>query len=102
MPQIDLTSWKTVFDSLKNMNLFLIVEHEEIDDDYSFFYIGYITEVKDSFLLFRHFDADGVWYDPIEIYYREITSVTFNDRYSKTWQKYLSKKQNCPDFFIIK
>jgi hypothetical protein len=31
-------------------------------------------------------DSDGIWYNDIEIIYSKITSVTFSDRYSMTWQ----------------
>lgn len=92
-PKINLSSWKTVFESLKPLNAFVIVENEKND---GFFYIGYITEIAKSFILFSHVDASGEWYENIKIPYTDITSVTFNDRYSKTWQNYLSKQNLMP------
>ena len=89
-PDVDISSWKTVFESLKALNIFIIVENEKLDGE-SIFYMGYITEIKKTSVIFSHIDADGEWYDNIEIPYSDVTSVTFNDRYSKTWQKYLSK-----------
>lgn len=90
-PPVDLSSWKTVFESLNALNVYLIIENENTDKDEDFFYLGYITAVNDSYIVFSSVDADGEWYDNIKIPYSKITSVTFNDRYSKTWQKYLSK-----------
>lgn len=90
-PEINLSSWKNVFESLKALNIFLIVENEKTYSDDNFFYLGYITDIKKSYIVFSSVDADGIWYDNIEIPYSKITSVTFNDRYSKTWQKYLAK-----------
>ena len=92
-PQIDLSSWQTVFASLKPLDLFVIVENDRTDENENFFYIGRILKVKKSHLLFSHFDADGIWQEDEDIPYFEITSVTFGDRYSKTWQEYLSKHQ---------
>ena len=92
-PQIQLSSWKTVFESLKPLNTLIIVENEKTDKGNDFFHMGYITEIKKSHIVFSSVDADGVWYDNVKILYSEITSVTFNDRYSQSWQKYLSKHQ---------
>ena len=89
--KVDLSSWKTVFESLVVLNIFLIVENARTDNDEDFFHLGYVREIKDSYIIFSSVDADGVWYDNIKIPYSKITNVAFNDRYSKTWQKYLSK-----------
>ncbi len=89
-PGVNISSWKTVFESLKALNNFIIIENEKLGDD-SFFYMGKIAKIKKTCVIFSHVDADGEWYDNIEIPYSKVTSVTFNDRYSKTWQKYLSK-----------
>ena len=90
-PPIDLSSWKSVFMSLKALDKFIIVENENKEEDNGFFHLGLIKEVKDSFIIFSSVDADGVWYDSIKIPYSKITSVIFNDRYSKTWQKYIEE-----------
>lgn len=90
-PQIDLSSWESVFESLKQLNIFIIVENDYADEDDKFFYMGFVTEIKKSYIVFSAVDAEGEWYENIEISYSEISSVTFNDRYSKTWQKYLSE-----------
>ena len=88
-PKIDLSSWKAVFESLKTLNILIIIENENNDKDERFFYIGYVSKIKKSSVIFSAIDADGAWNDNIEITYSRITSVTFGDRYSTTWQKYL-------------
>ena len=96
-PEIDLSSWRAVFESLKELNCFLIVENEEMQSDDDFFHLGFIKAVKDTCVVFSSVDADGEWTEYVIIPYSKITSVTFNDRYSKTWQKYLSKHNAIPN-----
>lgn len=93
-PEIDLSSWKSVFKSLKAYNGFVIVQNEDNEKGDGFFYMGYVSKIKKSSILFSAVDADGVWYDNIKIAYSKITSVTFGDRYSTTWQEYLSRKKS--------
>ena len=41
-------------------------------------------------VLFRHFDADGIWQDePYEILFSQITTVTFGSRYVEVFSKYV-------------
>lgn len=93
-PQINLTSWKTVFESLKPLNTMIIVENEKTDKDEDFFYLGYVTSINKSFIRFSAVYSDGEWENNIKIPYSKITSVTFNDRYSQSWQKYLSDNKS--------
>lgn len=90
-PQVDISSWKAAFESLKALNIFIIIENEKSNEKSSFFYMGKIAETKKTCVVFSPVGADVELYDNIEIPYSKITSITFNDRYSKTWQEYLSK-----------
>ena len=92
VPKIDITSWKSALQSLKDMNAFISIENENAED----YYLGYVTEIKKSCVLFNHVDADGVWYENIEIPYSEITSVSLGNRYSSRWQQYLSEHNLMP------
>lgn len=85
IPKINLTSWKTILESLKPLNVLVIIQ-DEIEED---FYMGYINKIEKSYIHFRHVDANGIWYED-DIPYSCITSLTFFDRYSRAWQEYLS------------
>lgn len=88
---IDITSWKTTLLSLQKIGKNIIIEHEEIDENRSDFVIGRIEKVKKKKVRILPFDADGKWYDePVEIPFKEITSVTAESRYVKIFSKYLS------------
>lgn len=89
-PEIDLSSWQTIFLGLAGMNRSIIVEGESAERDTAQFAIGRIERVTPKRLLLRHFDGDGVWQEePYEIPYTEITSVTFSSRYVEVFSKYL-------------
>lgn len=85
-PAVDITDWKAVFSSLQAMGKTVIVEREY---EPGFFRLGRIVEVREDHVLLRHYDADGIWQEPVAIPYREITSVTFDDRYADTFSKYV-------------
>lgn len=83
-PNIDLSSWKKIFKSLKKLNCFIIIENEYL----GMFYIGSIEKAKKNSVVFHPFDADGIWFDSVEIPYKKITTVIFGDRYSKGFEEY--------------
>lgn len=85
-PNINISSWQTIFHSLKTLNDVIIIE-DEINEEFT---IGIIQKVLKSKLYFLEFDADGIWSDrPLEIPYSAITSVKWNTRYTTAWKKYL-------------
>lgn len=88
-PPIDISSWKSIFETLKPLDKLIIVQNEREDEEY--FCLGYVTEIHKSFIIFSFVDAEGEWYDNEQIPYSDITSITFNDRYSRTWQKYVTE-----------
>ena len=88
-PGIDISSWKSIFEDLSKLDVYLIIENE-IDGEFA---IGKIEKVLKNKLYFQPFDADGVWdEDGLEIPYSKITSATWGDRYSKYWQMYLERE----------
>ena len=89
-PEIDLTDWHSVFLSLQKRNKNIIVEKESLYDDEWEYAIGYIEKVMKNKIVFRHFDAEGIWQDtPYEIPFSQITSVTFDSRYVEIFSKYV-------------
>lgn len=90
IPEIDVTDWYSTFLSLSKLNMNIIVEKESIDEDECEFAIGKIVEVKKTKVIFKHFDADGIWQEELyEIPFSQITSVTFGNRYVEVFSKYV-------------
>lgn len=96
-PQIDLKSWRKIFESLRLLNTVVIIENDYEDNDGGFFFIGYIKEVTKSSVAFFPFDADGVFREIEYIPYSEITSVTFRNRYCTVWHEYLKSHNMLPE-----
>lgn len=86
-PKIDISGWKTVFKSLSETDLFVIVQNEYR----GFFRIGKIKKVKKSSVIFKPFDGEGVWQPKIKIPFSDITTVQFGNRYSTVWREYLKR-----------
>ena len=87
-PPVQLDSWRTIFESLKKSEKYVIVEHDSLDEDEEDFVIGRIDKINKNSLIMKNFDADGVW-DEMILPFSWITSVTFRSRYVSTWEKYL-------------
>ena len=88
MPDVDISSWKTIFDSLKALDRFIIIE-DEINGQFA---IGVIEETLKNKLRFKEFGADGIWSEEnLEILYSTITSVKWGTRYAKAWEWYFEK-----------
>jgi len=92
VPNIDISSWQSVFERLKNINKNVIVEKQTIDGKNSEFIIGRIENIYKNFAYVWNFDADGVWDDsPTRVPYSEITNIIFASRYIDTFSKYLDE-----------
>ena len=89
-PQIDITDWHSTFLSLSTLGFNIIVERESLVDNECEFAIGKIEKVLKSKVIFKDFDADGIWQgEYYEIPYSQITSVTFASRYVDVFSKYV-------------
>lgn len=90
VPEVDITSWETIFKSLMQLNKNVIVEKEDLDEELEEFVIGRIERVSGQSAYIREFDADGIWQsDLCRIPYNEITSLTFESRYVEMFSKYI-------------
>ena len=88
-PQIVISSWQSIFESLAKLDIFVIIE-DHID---GLFAIGMIQKVLKHKLYFRRFDANGVWDETdLEIRYSQITSVEWGSRYATYWKRYLERE----------
>lgn len=84
-PEVDISSWQTIFESLKRLNTYVEIE-DAINGQFA---IGVIEKVLKTKLHIRHFDADGIWEeDELVIPYSRITSVQWGTRYAEYWQRY--------------
>ena len=89
-PEIDLTDWHSAFLSLQKLEKNIIIEHESLEENDWDYWIGRIEKVLKTKVVFRHFDADGIWQEePYEIPFSRITSVTFDSRYVTVFSKYV-------------
>ncbi len=90
VPDVDVTDWHSVFESLSRLDINIIIERESLLDDEQEFAIGKIEKVLKSKLIFKDFDADGIWQSNYyEIPFSKITSVTFSSRYIEVFSKYV-------------
>ena len=89
---INLSNWKSIFNSIKNLNLNVIIENENPDD--CTFDIGPIIEVSKEAVYIRYFNAKGLLDTEItKIIWSKITLVRFDDRYINTFSKYLRERK---------
>ena len=89
-PDVDITDWKTSLMSLQKIEKNIIIENESLDEDEAKFAIGKVVKVLKNKVLFKTFDADGIWEDEFwEIPFTKITSITFGSRYVEVFSKYL-------------
>ncbi len=84
-PEIDPTSWRTVFKSLAKTDFYIIIQNQSTDR----YHIGKIKEIRKKSVVFKDFDAFGVWQHKVKIPFSEIALVRFEDRYSVNWISYL-------------
>jgi hypothetical protein len=88
-PQItNCDTWEIVINELKAIGKNIIIECEDIDEGK--FYIGKIIEVTKNAVSFLYFDGVGKWDDASTIiYFKDITSIKFEDRYTTIISKYV-------------
>ncbi len=90
IPEVDITDWHSTFLSLSKLDFNIIIEKESLIADECLFAIGKIDKVLKSKVIFKYFDANGIWQDDCyEIPYSQITSVTFASRYVDVFSKYV-------------
>lgn len=82
---LNIDSFIDIFKNFYKNKENIIIECEK----YSEFYIGKITEIFEDHILFLNFDGEGTWdKESSEIYYNDITSISFRSRYIKYMSKY--------------
>src|SRR5579871_3505019 len=85
---ISLSSWQNIFEDLKKSDCHVIVECE--DKEEPDFIIGPIKRVSKDKVNIQYYDPAGqLEKGSTLVKYDEITIVTFDNRYLKTFRKYL-------------
>ncbi len=90
VPDVDLSGWKTVFESLQKWGGYIIVKNEkDYDSEYSFV-IGKIIKVTSKSVTMKNVNCDGVWEEDLyHIPFSKITTVEFNTPYCNVFSKYI-------------
>ena len=85
---IDLTNWQSILKSIKALDFHVIIECEDLDEPD--FIIGPIKRVTQNSTSIQFYDPTGLLEDNLsQVKYSDITIVKFDDRYTKTYRKYL-------------
>lgn len=87
IPPMKLDTWQDVFQYLKRIDEFVIVEDETEDS----FLIGPIVRANKQSVSIRHFDGTGRWEKVYNMKYSDISSVRFDCRYIRYHRKYVEK-----------
>ncbi|MCR6639704.1 MAG: hypothetical protein NVV82_12165 [Sporocytophaga sp.] len=91
--KIDLTSWISIFKSLRALKLNVIIENEDPSD--TTFDIGPITKVTKTAVYVRYFDSKGYLdNESTKIPFDLFTIVRFDERYVNTMSKYLRERKS--------
>ncbi len=86
--QIELESWESILNSLKQYDYHVIIQSAK--KDYLKFSIGPIVEVKKNHVLIKNYDPCGKFdHKATKIKLNSIIDIKFGDRYSTTFRKYL-------------
>lgn len=90
--EVDLTSFATLFKSLKKANKNIIVQNESPLID--MFVIGPIAKVTSVAIFVRFFDTKGYTNEELtRIQFTDISKVVFDDYYIEAFSKYLRKRE---------
>jgi hypothetical protein len=85
-----LDHWKDTFLELKTIDKNIIIELEDYNGHGLSFFIGKIIEIDNDSIYFHNFNSIGEWDEnPVKILYKDISLVSFDDRYSRIISKYV-------------
>lgn len=85
---IPLTEWKDIFSALKDYDLHVCIQN--VKKEYLDFWIGPIVKITAKTVSIHNYDPGGrLDSQPTAIKFDTIRTVSFGDRYSTTFRKYL-------------
>ncbi len=89
-PDIDITSWLSVFRSPVLRDKMIIVEDEHHGD----FVLGRIIKACARYVLLESIDANGMIQDELYRFpYAQITHLSWDTRYSENWHRYMKSHE---------
>jgi len=92
--KIDLTSWVSIFKSIKKTGCFVTVEGEAlIKYDIPYVTVGAIKRIEKDNVVIHYVSTYGLLEEPFDkIAYSDITTIQFDNLYLNLYQKYSNKK----------
>lgn len=88
---VNLDSWQSLLQGLKEMNKNVMIECEVGDEDEDDFFIGKLIQINQDSVSLLFFSDLGIWDDePDVIPFDEITKVRFDEKYINVFSKYLT------------
>lgn len=92
VPEVSIDSWMSFFASMCEQNRMLDISLERLRSEETFF-VGKVKLVQGDSLELWEIDALGNYEsEPATIYYKDITMVSFGNRYSEFLDKYSQAK----------
>lgn len=87
-PKVSISSWNDFFRTMMKENKLIDISLEKVEDETTFF-VGKIKSARKDFLELQEVDALGNYKHKItKLYYKDITLVSFGNRYSELLDKY--------------
>lgn len=88
VPEVSMDGWKEFFASIMKMDKMMDISLERKEKGRSFF-VGKVIKVKKKYIQFLEIDVYGDYKDKTtRICYKDITLVSFGNRYSEMYDKY--------------
>lgn len=95
VPNVSMDSWMSFFANMYEEKRMLDISQERIQSEMTFF-VGKVKLVEGDSLELLEIDALGNYKsEPTKIYYKDITMVSFGNRYSEFLDKYSSGEPEC-------
>lgn len=87
-PKVSISSWKDFFNSMMEENRLIDISLEKVEYGKTFF-VGKVRAAKENFLELQEMDGLSNYKSEIaKLFYKDITLVSFGNRYSEFLDKY--------------
>lgn len=87
-PKVSISSWNDFFRTMMKENKLIDISLEKVQDGTTFF-VGKIKSTQKAFLELQEVDALGYYkHETTKLYYKDITLVSFGNKYSELLDKY--------------